>query len=73
MMTVSTQLVWVWPALMVAGIVAFVWGVAGARAATRAERSTGVDRAHQILQERFARGEITERELRERTRILDER
>ena len=64
--------VWIWPVLLVAGIAAFVWGLS--RASTRREPGgpSGHERAGEILRERFARGEITEQEYRERMRVLDE-
>jgi len=66
--------VWIWPVLLVVGIVALVWGVW--RATTvggEARGASGHERAQEILRERFARGEITEQEYRERMRVLDER
>lgn len=64
--------VWIWPVLLVAGVAAFVWGLS--RASTRREPGgpSGHERAGEILRERFARGEITEQEYRERMRVLDE-
>ena len=65
-------LFWVWPVLVVAGIIAVVWALTRASSTSRPHGSSGQERARQILQERFARGEITEQELRERMRVLDE-
>ena len=65
-------LFWVWPVLVVVGIIAVVWGLARAASTTRPRGSSGQERAREILQERFARGEITEQELRERMRVLDD-
>ena len=64
-------LFWVWPVLVVLGIIAVVWGLARA-SSSRPQGSNGQDRAREILKERFARGEITEQELRERMRVLDD-
>ena len=63
--------VWIWPVLLVVGTVALVWGVW--RATTAGGEASGHERAQEILRERFARGEITEQEYRERMRVLDER
>lgn len=65
----SMGLFWVWPLLVVVGVIAVVWGLARATSATP---SSGKERAREILRERFARGEITEQELRERMRVLDD-
>ena len=65
-------LFWVWALLVVVGIIAVVWGLARASSGTRPRGSSGQERAREILQERFARGEITEQELRERMRVLDD-
>ncbi len=70
---------WFWAILLLAGVAALVWGLAraagpgqgpGPRAGVGPE--TGHDRSRAILRERFARGEITEAELREGMRVLDE-
>jgi putative membrane protein len=63
---------WIWPLLLLVGIAALAWGVIRATSSTRAVQPSSTGRACEILQERFARGEITEQELRERTRILDD-
>ena len=62
--------VWIWPLLFVAGVAALVWGLA--RATGGRGGPSGHGRAREILQDRFARGEITEQEYRERMRVLDE-
>ncbi len=61
----------VWPVLLVTGLAALVFGLVRARP-SRGDRGAG-DRAREILRERYARGEITEDELRARMRTLDER
>ena len=65
-------LFWVWPLLVVVGIIAVVWGLARASSATRPRGSSGQERAREIVRERFARGEITEQEMRAVLRVLDE-
>ena len=64
--------VWIWPVLLVTGIAALVWGLWRATGGGVTRGPSGHERAHEILQERFARGEITEQEYRERMRVLDE-
>jgi len=63
---------WVWPLLLVLGLAVVVWALLRASTATSGRGSTGGGRAREILRERFARGEITEQELRERMRVLDD-
>ena len=65
-------LFWIWPLLLLASIAAITWGVARATSSSRATQPSGTGRAREILQERFARGEINEQELRERLRVLDD-
>ncbi len=62
---------WLWTLLVVVGVIAVVWGLARATSATPPSAPSG-QRAREILRERFARGEITEQELRERLRVLDD-
>ena len=64
--------VWIWPVLLVAGIAALVWGLRRAGNGGAPRGPSGQERAYDILRERFARGEITEQEYRERVRVLDE-
>jgi putative membrane protein len=76
---------WVWPLLLVVGVGLLVWAVVRASAtgsprATDYPGATGnagapppADRPREILRERFARGEITEEQLRAGLRVLDER
>ena len=63
-------LFWIWPLLLLVGIAVLAWGVIRATSSTRAVQPSKTARAREILQERFARGEITEQELRERIRVL---
>ena len=70
-------LLWLWTLLVVVGVIAVVWGLARATSARPTPPSapsgpSGQERARDILRERFARGEITEQELRERMRVLDD-
>jgi putative membrane protein len=53
-----------WPILWIAVLVAIVWFLN--RTWGRPRRDSGLDRAREILAERFARGEITHDEYRER-------
>jgi putative membrane protein len=63
---------WIWPLLLLVGVVTLVWGLVRASTPTGTGTSTGRGRAREILEECFARGEITEQELRERMRVLDD-
>ena len=63
---------WVWPLILVLGLAMVVWALIRAFRANPGHASGGTGSARQILQERFARGEITEQEYRERMRVLDE-
>jgi putative membrane protein len=65
-------LLWLWTLLVVVGVIAVVWGLVRATSATPPSAPSGQERARDILRERFARGEITEQELRERLRVLDD-
>jgi putative membrane protein len=73
---------WIWPVVLVLGVAAFVWGLMRARSSAREEderqgeggaAGEGAGSARDILRARFARGEISEDELRERLKVLDER
>jgi hypothetical protein len=72
------SLVWVWPALLLTGLVTLAWGVRqlvrpprpGGRPAAGSEPSR-TDGPHEILLERFARGDITQDDLRRRLKALD--
>ncbi|GAA4409459.1 hypothetical protein GCM10023168_28250 [Fodinibacter luteus] len=63
---------WIWPVLLLAGVAALVWGLSRAGTGGGRHGPSGHERAREILQERFARGELTEQEYRERVRVLDE-
>ena len=63
---------WVWPLVLVLGLVIVVWALIRAYRANPGHASVGTGSARLILQERFARGEIAEQEYRERMRVLDE-
>ncbi|HEX2893431.1 MAG TPA: SHOCT domain-containing protein [Marmoricola sp.] len=71
---------WIWPLMLVAGLVVLVWGLMHARSgsadgsesrAGHVPQGRNTDQARDILRERYARGEISEDELRERMRVLD--
>ena len=72
---------WIWPVVLLLGLAALVWGLLRARSSSsgggevrRDDRPQGMshDRSREILRERYARGEISEEEMRERMRALDE-
>jgi putative membrane protein len=63
---------WIWPVLLLAGVAALVWGLSRAGTGGGRRGPSGHERAREILQERFARGELTEQEYRDRMRVLDE-
>ena len=63
---------WVWPLILVLGLAVVVGALIRASTANGGRAATGQSRPRELLQERFARGEITEQELRERMRVLDE-
>jgi len=63
---------WLWPLTLVLGLAIVVWALIRAFRADTGHASVGTGSARAILQERFARGEITEQEYRERMRVLDE-
>lgn len=63
---------WVWPLILVLGLAVVVWALIRASRANGEQVSAASSRPREILQERFARGEISEQELRERMRVLDE-
>ena len=62
----------VWPLILALGLAIVVWALIRASRANPGHASVGTGGARQILQERFARGEITEQEYHERRRVLDE-
>jgi len=58
---------WLWGALMMVIVaIAIVWLVRAAASGTRGHAPSGSDRARAILAERYARGELTTEEYRER-------
>ena len=58
---------WLWGALMMAIVaVTIVWFVRATASGPRGSASFGSDRARAILAERYARGELTTEEYRER-------
>lgn len=86
---------WIWPVILLVGVVVLLWGLLQARSASSRgtgsrdrtgtgswtgapgsggrEGGPGAGGAREILRERYARGEISEDELRMRMRALDER
>ena len=64
---------WLWPLLLVAGAALLVWAVARLSGSGTTGASRPPDPAREILRARFARGEITEEQLRQGLRALDER
>jgi len=65
-------LAWVFVALIVLGVAAVVAAVVLGRGGRAPEASRPRGRAREILDERFARGEIDATEYRERLRELDQ-
>lgn len=71
---------WIWPLVLVVGLALLAWGLFRARSARggdgagRDDRPQGMshDRAREIVRERYARGEISEEEMRAQMRALDE-
>jgi putative membrane protein len=62
------------PALFLIGVIALVvWALARAFPATGGGERPRKDRAEEILEERFARGEITAEEYRDSLRVLREK
>ena len=74
-MTVArSDLVWVWPVVLLLSVAALVWGLTLLRRAGKsAPRGRGEDTARVILDERLARGQIGLEEYQQRRRVLDER
>lgn len=68
---------WLWWLLLLVGVVVVVVGLTLAWRSGDRSRGAGTARgpssAREVLDERFARGEIDEEEYRARRRVLDER
>lgn len=62
---------WIWLLLLVVGLVALLWAVTFAVSSSGRSRPPAPNRAQDIVRERFARGEITEEEMRAALRVLD--
>jgi putative membrane protein len=63
-------LFWLWPLLVVVGVVLLGYVIVRVRAGARTE---GGDTARRLLDERFARGEIDEQEYHRRRSALEDR
>ncbi|MEO7131534.1 MAG: SHOCT domain-containing protein [Dermatophilaceae bacterium] len=78
MTAARSDLVWVWPVVLLLGVAALFWALmllrrAGDGESARRRPGEGDDTARAILAERFARGQIGEVEYLQRRRVLDER
>ena len=78
MTAARTDLVWVWPVVLLLGVAALCWALmllrrAGRDESARRRPGEGEATARAILAQRFARGEIGEVEYLQRRRVLDER
>lgn len=62
---------WIWLLLLVVGLGALLWAVIFAVTSSGRSRTPAPPRAQDIVRERFARGEITEEEMRAALRVLD--
>jgi putative membrane protein len=63
---------WIWLLLLVVGLGALLWALVHAVTSTGGGRAPTPRRTQDIVRERFARGEITEEEMRAALRVLDE-
>ena len=63
---------WIWVLVLVVGVAALLWAIVYAITSTGTRRSAAPARAQDMVRERFARGEITEQEMRAALRALDE-
>ena len=63
---------WIWLLLLVVGLGALLWAVIFAVTSSGRSRAPAPRRAQDIVRERFARGEITEEEMRAALRVLDD-
>lgn len=75
---------WVWPVIFLVGLAAAAWGLTRAFRAPGGQSNPAPptpthgqppqrDQAHEILRERYARGEISEEDFHQRMRALGER
>jgi|tagenome__1003787_1003787.scaffolds.fasta_scaffold17394430_2 putative membrane protein len=72
MNSIGMGLFWIWPLLVVVGMVLIGYVIVRAWGGARTEdRSQGRDKARRLLDERFARGEIDEQEYRRRSALED--
>jgi putative membrane protein len=65
-------LAWIWVLLLVVGLGVLIWAIVYAVTSTGGGRTPALRRPQDIVRERFARGEITEEEMRAALRVLDE-
>ncbi|MCE3553168.1 SHOCT domain-containing protein [Pseudonocardia sp. RS11V-5] len=70
MNSTGMALFWIWPLLVVVGLVLLGYVLVRARSGTRTGAS---DAAGRVLDERFARGEIDEQEYHQRRSALEDR
>ncbi len=78
MTVASSDLVWVWPVVLLLSVAVLGWGLtllrrADPRDSARRVPDEGDDTARAILTERLVRGEIDHVEYQQRRRVLDER
>lgn len=68
-------LMWLWPLIAIIGLGVLVWALvrASSPSSRGTDSATDSPRSRSILEERFAQGEITEQEFRERLRVLSDR
>lgn len=63
---------WIWVLVLLLGLAALVWVFASVATSTGGRRAPVEAGARDIIRQRFARGEITEAEMRTALRALDE-
>lgn len=63
---------WIWVLALLVGVGALLWAVVYVITSSGTRRPAPPARAQDIVRERFARGEITEQEMRAVLRVLDE-
>ncbi|GAA6524772.1 SHOCT domain-containing protein [Intrasporangium sp. DVR] len=61
---------WIWLSLLLVGLAVLAWGLIEARRRSAGPGTGSQPRPEDILRERFARGEITEEDFRQRLRAL---